>query len=218
MATNDVALTRNKLDLRLMRSSPASRMVDRADRAAVRVGTPTTPLIVLPSPLLASFSHFVAPSRPTVSPAEVEAAQDGADALLTDYAKARKSLATLLPVETMQRASRGALACSLVSFVQRGPSVSGTARMGQARSGPAYLLIRTAAIQAEMQDDTMVRCAATIRVRPRIASPIDTPECDRLPHLFCSRLGLRRRPGAEMAGVSERPASSAGTWHIMGLL
>jgi hypothetical protein len=62
----------------------------------------------------------------------------------------------------------------------------------------------------------LVGCAAAIRVRLRIASHIDAPECGRLPHLFCSRLGFRRRPGAEMAGVSERPASSAGTGTSLG--
>ncbi len=48
-----------------------------------------------------------------------------------------------------------------------------------------------------------------------------TDRCSRVRSVasfICSRLGLRRRPGAEMAGVSERPASSAGTWHIIGLL
>ncbi len=60
--------------------------------------------------------------------------------------------------------------------------------------------------------------SATIWVGSRIASHIDAPGCDRLPHLFCSWLGLRRRPGAEMAGVSERPASSAGTSHVIGVL
>ncbi|WP_442869913.1 reverse transcriptase domain-containing protein [Bradyrhizobium sp. CCBAU 45389] len=58
-------------------------------------------------------------------------------------------------------------------------------------------------------------CAASIRVRLRIAAYSDVPGRDRLPHLFCSWLGLRRRPGAEMAGVSERPASSAGSRYII---
>ena len=61
-------------------------------------------------------------------------------------------------------------------------------------------------------------CRAAIRVTVRIASHIDAPGRDQLPHLFCSWLGLRRRPGAEMAGVSERPASSAGTSHVIGVL
>ncbi|WP_417021314.1 hypothetical protein [Bradyrhizobium elkanii] len=52
----------------------------------------------------------------------------------------------------------------------------------------------------------------------RIASHIDAPGRDQLPHLFCSWPELRRRPGAEMAGVSERPASSAGTSHVIGVL
>ncbi|GEC59547.1 MULTISPECIES: hypothetical protein [Bradyrhizobium] len=59
--------------------------------------------------------------------------------------------------------------------------------------------------------------SATIRMRARIASRIDAPGPDRLPHLFCSWLGLRRRPGAEMAGVSEPPASSAGSRYIIAL-
>ncbi|MDA9390424.1 hypothetical protein WN73_06860 [Bradyrhizobium sp. CCBAU 45394] len=55
-------------------------------------------------------------------------------------------------------------------------------------------------------------------VELRIASHIDAPGRDQLPHLFCSWPELRRRPGAEMAGVSERPASSAGTAHVIGVL
>jgi hypothetical protein len=75
-----------------------------------------------------------------------------------------------------------------------------------------------ATINAAIITSPRHRLAILIVVRFRIASHIDAPGRDQLPHLFCSWPELRRRPGAEMAGVSERPASSAGTSHVIGVL
>lgn len=82
----------------------------------------------------------------------------------------------------------------------------GAGGQSEGRKGPFGLAVWDALIPGCEED------GATIMMGAHIASHIDAPECDRLPHLFCSRLGLRRTPVAEMAGVSEGPGLLR--WHL----